>query len=88
VGEARAVQGVEAAGEGGEHVEGRGGGQRELARRVLQLPLPGDRLQAMEDALVAEALAASDDNKSAAARLLNVHRKAIERRAERRDAEG
>jgi DNA-binding NtrC family response regulator len=61
---------------------------RDLARRVLQLPLPGDRLQAMEDALVAEALAASDDNKSAAARLLNVHRKAIERRAERRDAEG
>jgi DNA-binding NtrC family response regulator len=55
---------------------------RETARAILRLPVE-DKLQAMEEALVAEAVALSDGNQSAAARLLGVHRKAVSRRLDR-----
>ena len=51
----------------------------QLARAILRLDA-GDKLSAIEDALIQEALALTDGNKSAAARLLGVHRKVIERR--------
>ncbi len=50
-----------------------------LVQAVLRLP-GGDKLEAAADAIVAHAMAACGGNKSAAARLLGVHRKAIERR--------
>ncbi len=50
-----------------------------LVRAVLQLPA-GNKLEAASDAIVSHAMAACRGNKSAAARLLGVHRKAIERR--------
>ncbi|HTV25609.1 MAG TPA: sigma-54 dependent transcriptional regulator [Polyangiaceae bacterium] len=59
---------------------------RRVAREVLQLPIP-DRLSAMQTVLMDEALAATDRNKSAAARMLGVHRKVIERRVGRDSAE-
>jgi DNA-binding NtrC family response regulator len=52
---------------------------RETARAILRLPVD-DKLHAIEEALVAEAVALSDGNQSAAARLLGVHRKAVSRR--------
>jgi DNA-binding NtrC family response regulator len=55
---------------------------RRVAREVLQLPITA-RLSAMQSVLVEEALIATDRNKSAAARLLGVHRKVIERRVGR-----
>jgi DNA-binding NtrC family response regulator len=59
---------------------------RRVAREVLELPLT-DRLDTLESALIDEALRATDHNKSAAARLLGVHRKVIERRVTRGAAE-
>jgi len=59
---------------------------RRVAREVLQLPIP-DRLSAMQTVLMDEALLATDRNKSAAARMLGVHRKVIERRVGRDAAE-
>ena len=59
---------------------------RRVAREVLQLPIP-DRLSALQTVLMDEALLATDRNKSAAARLLGVHRKVIERRVGRDAAE-
>ncbi|MCC7537507.1 MAG: sigma-54-dependent Fis family transcriptional regulator [Deltaproteobacteria bacterium] len=56
---------------------------QDAARAVLALSDHGDKLTAMEAALVEEALAMTDGNKTAAARLLGVHRKVIERRAGR-----
>jgi DNA-binding NtrC family response regulator len=53
-----------------------------LVRGLLRMPV-GNKLEAVERALVDEALALADGNKSAAARLLGVHRKAIERRTSR-----
>jgi DNA-binding NtrC family response regulator len=50
-----------------------------LARVVLTLPLP-NKLESMERALVDAALFATGGNKSAAARILGVHRKVVERR--------
>jgi DNA-binding NtrC family response regulator len=58
-------------------------GLREVARAALRL-LTGNKLEAMEEALIEEAMALSADNKSAAARLLGVHRKSVERRTEQR----
>ncbi len=52
------------------------------ARELLELPVK-DKLAAMESALIAEALTRVEGNKSAAARLLGVHRKVIERRVGR-----
>jgi DNA-binding NtrC family response regulator len=52
---------------------------RLLARAALRLPIP-HRLRMVERAMIVEALAISDGNKSAAARLLGLHRKAVERR--------
>ncbi len=51
---------------------------RDLARAVLQLE-GGDKLEAMRRALVNEAMAQAGGNKTAAARLLGVHRKVVER---------
>ncbi|NVJ25526.1 MULTISPECIES: sigma-54-dependent transcriptional regulator [Myxococcus] len=62
---------------------------KQLARSILRLPEIGDRLLHVEQALIAEAMTLAEGNKSAAARLLGVHRKAIERRLGRPDgAEG
>jgi DNA-binding NtrC family response regulator len=54
----------------------------DLARAVLELA-DGDKLAAAESALVAEAMRRASGNKAAAARLLGVHRKVIERRLDR-----
>ncbi|HNN94512.1 MAG TPA: helix-turn-helix domain-containing protein, partial [Pseudomonadota bacterium] len=54
----------------------------QLARVILRLDV-GDKLGAIEEALIGEALALADGNKSAAARLLGVHRKVVERRLAR-----
>ncbi len=54
----------------------------ELAKAVLRLP-DGDKLQLAENALIDEAIRLSNGNKSAAARLLGVHRKVVDRRLER-----
>jgi DNA-binding NtrC family response regulator len=51
----------------------------DLARSLLKLSIP-NKLAAIEDALILEAMALCEGNKSAAARLLGVHRKAVERR--------
>jgi DNA-binding NtrC family response regulator len=53
-----------------------------LARSILALSFP-DKLGAIERALVSEALQRADGNKSAAARLLGIDRKAFERRLQR-----
>ncbi len=55
------------------------------ARAILQLPL-GNKLAAIESALVNEAMALAGSNKSSAARLLGVHRKVLERRVARPDS--
>ena len=55
---------------------------REAARSLLASSIE-DKLEAMESALIREALELSDGNKSAAARLLGVHRKVVERRLQR-----
>jgi len=49
------------------------------AERILRLPID-NKLEAIEEALVAEAVRLSDGNKSGAARLLGMHRKAVSRR--------
>jgi DNA-binding NtrC family response regulator len=54
----------------------------ELVRAVLRGP-EGDKLQAAEALLIEEALRLTDGNKAAAARLLGVNRKVVERRCER-----
>jgi DNA-binding NtrC family response regulator len=50
-----------------------------IAQKILRLPIE-NKLEAVEEALVAEAVRLSDGNKSGAARLLGMHRKAISRR--------
>jgi DNA-binding NtrC family response regulator len=64
-----------------------GQGLRALARAILKLPVE-NKLAAVEDALIAEAMALSDGNQSAAARLLGVHRKAVGRRIDDQDKNG
>ena len=54
----------------------------ELAREVLRSDAP-DKLQLVESTLIDQALRLTDGNKTAAARLLGVHRKVVERRTER-----
>jgi len=49
------------------------------AQRILRLEIE-NKLEAIEEALVAEAVRLSDGNKSGAARLLGMHRKAVSRR--------
>jgi DNA-binding NtrC family response regulator len=58
----------------------------ELTRAILQMP-SGNKLDMLEAALVDEAMRLSDGNKAAAARLLGVHRKMVERRTERASEE-
>ena len=53
-----------------------------LAGRLLRLPVR-NKLAAVEEALLATALEACDGNKSAAARMLGLHRKAVERKLEK-----
>ena len=57
----------------------------QLARAILQLEAI-DKLAVIEEALIQEALLLTDGNKSAAARLLGVHRKVIERRLAKESA--
>lgn len=56
---------------------------RDLARSLLRLSTT-NKLEAIEDALIAEAMALAKGNKSAAARLLGVHRKTLDRRLDKR----
>ena len=49
------------------------------AQKILRLPIE-NKLEAIEEALIAEAVRLSDGNKSGAARLLGMHRKAVSRR--------
>jgi DNA-binding NtrC family response regulator len=49
------------------------------AQRILRLPIE-NKIDAIEEALVTEAVRLSDGNKSGAARLLGMHRKAVSRR--------
>ena len=49
------------------------------AQKILRLPID-NKLEAIEEALIAEAVRLSDGNKSGAARLLGMHRKAVSRR--------
>lgn len=60
----------------------------ELARAVLALPEGVDKLQLVEQVLVNEALRLSDGNRTAASRMLGVHRKVVARRADRNDPQG
>jgi DNA-binding NtrC family response regulator len=53
-----------------------------LAQRLLDLPIE-DKLGAIEEILIKEALVRTGGNKSAAARLLGIHRKCIQRRCGR-----
>jgi len=53
-----------------------------IVRAILRLPVE-NKLAAIQEALIVEAMALCDGNKSAAARLLGVHRKAVERRVEK-----
>jgi transcriptional regulator with GAF, ATPase, and Fis domain len=55
----------------------------EIARAILDLPAGGHRLRDVERTVVAHALAKTNGNVSAAARLLGTDRKALERRIER-----
>jgi DNA-binding NtrC family response regulator len=50
-----------------------------LARDIINMPLE-NKFQAIHDAMVTEAVAISDGNKTWAAQLLGVHRKVVERR--------
>ncbi|HZN92853.1 MAG TPA: sigma-54 dependent transcriptional regulator [Myxococcales bacterium] len=59
-------------------------GLRALVRAVLQTPA-ANKLEAIEEALISEAMALAGGNKSAAARLLGISRKAVERRLARDD---
>lgn len=56
---------------------------QELARAVLALPERGDKLEQVERVMVEEAIRLADGNRTAAARMLGVHRKVVSRRAER-----
>ncbi|RKH43799.1 sigma-54-dependent transcriptional regulator [Corallococcus sicarius] len=60
---------------------------KELVRMVLRMPEAGDKLERLEQAMISEAMTLAEGNKSAAARLLGVHRKAIERRLGRKEDE-
>jgi DNA-binding NtrC family response regulator len=53
-----------------------------IVRAILRLPVE-NKLAAIQEALISEAMALCDGTKSAAARLLGVHRKAVERRVEK-----
>ncbi len=59
-------------------------GLKALARSLLQMQV-ANKLEAIESCLINEAMALAGGNKSGAARLLGIGRKAVERRLERRD---
>lgn len=54
-----------------------------LARAILDLPASEPKLSAVERAVITHALAVTNGNKSAAARLLGMDRKAFDRKARR-----
>jgi transcriptional regulator of acetoin/glycerol metabolism len=60
----------------------RGGGAlvQHLARQAVEADMPGSKLDEVERAIVAHAYQTSGGNVSAAARLLGIDRKAMERR--------
>lgn len=58
-----------------------------LAERLLRLPVR-NKLAAVEEALLSMAMGHCDGNKSAAARMLGLHRKAVERKLEKYDLRG
>jgi DNA-binding NtrC family response regulator len=58
-------------------------GLEQIGRAIVELPGGGDKLRLAEKAAVRYALEVAKGNKSAAARLLGVERKAVERRASR-----
>jgi DNA-binding NtrC family response regulator len=60
------------------------GSLKDIAKAILRMPFP-NKLEAIEEALIAEAMSLGGDNKSAAARLLGVHRKVVERRLDKRE---
>jgi ActR/RegA family two-component response regulator len=55
----------------------------QLAEMILALPVKGSKLEAVQCAVVTHALAVSRGNVSAAARLLGMERKALERKIAR-----
>lgn len=55
----------------------------ELARKVLELPVEGSKLDVIQRAVVQHAVATTGGNVSAAARLLGMDRKALERKLAR-----
>lgn len=58
-------------------------GPEQIGRAIVELPGRADKLRVAEKAAVRYALEVARGNKSAAARLLGVERKAVERRASR-----
>jgi DNA-binding NtrC family response regulator len=62
-------------------------GLADFARAVLQTAHP-EKLSLAENCLIDEAMRLCDGNKAAAARLLGVHRKVVERRLDRKDLAG
>ncbi|WP_158625105.1 sigma-54-dependent transcriptional regulator [Corallococcus terminator] len=59
-------------------------GLKVMAHSILRMPV-ANKLDAIESMLINEALALAGGNKSGAARLLGIGRKAVERRLERKD---
>lgn len=57
---------------------------RQHVHALLHLPIPKGRMEKIQRAIILEALALEDGNKSAAGRRLDVHRKFIERRVDAR----
>jgi ActR/RegA family two-component response regulator len=55
----------------------------QIAEMILALPVKGSKLEAVQGAVVLHALAVSGGNVSAAARLLGMERKALERKIAR-----
>lgn len=55
----------------------------QIGKAVVELPGRGDKLEVVEAAAVQYAFAVCDENKSRAARLLGLERKAMERRLDR-----
>jgi len=54
-----------------------------VAKKVMEMPIPGSKLDAVQRAIVMHSLALTGGNISAAARLLGVERKQLERKVNR-----
>lgn len=74
----------QASGGGATAATGRAGqSPDDLARKVLEMPVDGSKLDLIQRAVVKHALATTGGNVSAAARLLGIDRKALERKLAR-----